>query len=264
MKNSEWFAVAVRLQREQLCASNFSTLGIEQFWPHYSETRHWKKRAAETVQRPLFPGYIFVHIQRHERDSIERNVPYVLGMVDSCGFLLPVEDVEIRRLRASMEANARPCHYLSAGEKVWIINGPLEGHCGILLRRKNSSTVVISVEMIQRSVSVEIQEDWLKSCNGFIINLPTDTQRFGLDLDLAKLTDEELEQIIAHGETKLTGEQLEHIAQSHQQQDQPISRAQLTRIWAGSAPASKENHHLPIPFEIWWQQFEVVASKLPA
>lgn len=163
--NYNWFAAQIKPQHEKKCSCFLSSKDIEHFLPLYSSISRWKNGQKKMIERPLFPGYIFVRIPRYER-AIVLNIPGVLNMVSSHGNMLALEDAEIERLQNGLgKLNAKPAFYLSAGEKVRIISGPLEGHNGILLRRKSLCEVVISVEMIQRSVAVEISEADLQKIN---------------------------------------------------------------------------------------------------
>ncbi len=155
---SQWFAAIIKSNHEKQSSKLLVSRSIEHFLPLYSQISNWRRGEKKLIERPLFPGYIFVHIPRYQR-TIVLETPGVLQIVSNHGHMISLEDSEIERLRLGLcKVNARPADYLSVGEQVRIAAGPLQGFNGILLRRKNLCEVVISVEMIQRSVSVEIAE----------------------------------------------------------------------------------------------------------
>jgi transcription antitermination factor NusG len=76
----------------------------------------------------------------------------------------PVEESEIaavQRIVAS-DALSRPWPFLNTGDRVQVIDGPLAGLEGILLEFKKSLRLVVSVTLLQRSVAVEIDGDWVR------------------------------------------------------------------------------------------------------
>jgi transcription antitermination factor NusG len=118
--------------------------------------RQWSHYRKVTVELPLFPNYIFVHILRRERiRAIE--VPGVLSLVGPNSVPAPLPDVEIESLRESLKLqNFAPHPYLVVGAKVRINKGPLAGRVGIVQRHKNGCRVVLTLSLIMRSFTVEV------------------------------------------------------------------------------------------------------------
>jgi len=131
---------------------------IECFLPMYSSLRRWKDRT-KRLELPLFPGYIFVQMTAQNRVQI-LSLPGVVQFVRFQGRPAPVPTSELEALRqgTSKSMVVQPHPYLQAGRKVRIISGSMAGVEGIFLRRKDQSRVIISISLIQRSVSVEIGE----------------------------------------------------------------------------------------------------------
>lgn len=150
-----WFAVFTKSHHEKCVAQHFALREIENFLPLYSEVHHWTNRRKTSVELPLFPNYLFVRIQGGERAPVLR-VPGVLSIV---GGPQPTElsEFEIEALRSGLRhCRVEPHAYLVVGDRVRIKAGPLCGMHGILIRKKSSLRVVLSISEIGRSLAVEV------------------------------------------------------------------------------------------------------------
>jgi len=151
-----WFAVFTKPRHEKRVAQQFAYREVNFFLPLYHPTHQWKNRRKILLDLPLFPNYIFVHIDRGERLRV-LSVPGVLGIVGNCRELSCVSEAYIESLREGLRlGKIEPHPYLSVGERVRIINGAMMGMEGILVRRKNAFRVVITLEMIRQSVAAEV------------------------------------------------------------------------------------------------------------
>jgi transcription antitermination factor NusG len=133
--------------------------GVANFLPVYEKISQWKDRSKQ-ITLPLFPGYLFVKILWHERLEVLKAFGVVHIVGDGYNPQAIPED-QILNIRAFEDKGFKydPHPYLHQGNKVRIVDGPLAGLQGILVRRKNDSRLVVSVDLIQRSVSVEI-DSW--------------------------------------------------------------------------------------------------------
>jgi transcription antitermination factor NusG len=106
---------------------------------------------------PLFPSYVFVRLPLRERLKVLQ-VPGVARLISFNGQPAALQDREIEALRASLAAQLRtePHPYLTVGRRVRFKSGPLEGVEGILIRKKNACRVVLSLDLIMKSASVEV------------------------------------------------------------------------------------------------------------
>jgi transcription antitermination factor NusG len=156
---SEWYAVYTRSHQERMVKTQLEGRGVENFLPSFEKVSQWKDRR-KLIQLPLFPGYLFVKIPLVRRVEVLKAYGAVQLVGNSAG-PLPIPEEEVARVKRFVEVGLKcdPHPYLKIGKKVRITEGPLEGLEGILVRTKNRSLFVISVEMIQRSVSVEL-EGW--------------------------------------------------------------------------------------------------------
>src|ERR1700761_9455998 len=132
-----WFAVFTRSHHEKRVARYYAEREIEYLLPVSRVERQWSHYRKVTIELPLFPNYLFVHISRRERTrAIE--VPGALSLVGQNGVPAPLPELEIESLRESLKlANCEPHPYLVAGARVVIRQGPLAGRMGIVLRNKN-------------------------------------------------------------------------------------------------------------------------------
>ena len=155
----KWFAVYTSPRHEKAVARHLQVRHIDSFLPLYTSVRRWKNRCQVPVEQPLFPSYLFVHIPRRESTRVLQ-VPGVVSIVSTGREPSALPSAEIESLRASLPLRQfEPHPYLVVGEKVRIIAGPLEGMVGVLLRKKNDLRVVLTLDLIMKSVAVEIGID---------------------------------------------------------------------------------------------------------
>ena len=151
-----WYALYTRSRHEKQVAAQLQGRDIEIFLPLYTSVRHWKDRRV-SLELPLFPGYIFVHASFQHRVDV-LSVPGAVRFVAFNGRPAALPESDLRRLRAGLDqgVRAQPHPYLKVGRRVRVRNGPLAGTEGILLRKKNQFRLIVSIDLIQRSVAVEI------------------------------------------------------------------------------------------------------------
>jgi transcription antitermination factor NusG len=151
-----WYALYTSANHEKGVAEQLARRSIEKFLPLYESVRRWKDRR-KLLQLPLFPGYVFVRVALRNRLPILQ-IPGVVRLVGSNGTPTPLFDEEVESLRRALESEVRaePHPYLSKGRKVQISTGPLAGRNAIVIRHKGKRRVVISTELIQRSIMLDI------------------------------------------------------------------------------------------------------------
>ncbi len=153
---SHWYAAHTRARHEKRVAEQLASRHVEFFLPLYLASHRWKDRIAR-LELPLFPGYIFVRLPLQQRRKV-LEIASVVSLVGPHGTPTPLLANEIESLRAGLEAQLRavPLPYLKIGRRVRVKNGPLMGAEGILLRKKDKFRIVLSIDLIMRSVAVEI------------------------------------------------------------------------------------------------------------
>jgi len=158
----QWYAVQVRSQHEDLVARHLRVRGMEAFLPLYKERHRWSDRFVE-IDVPLFPGYVFSQFNPLNRLPV-LTVPGVVHIVGTGKKLLPVDKTEIDAIQAAVrsEVPRQPWPFLQIGNKVKIEFGPLCGIEGILLAHRGHQRLVLSITLLQRSVAVQIDEEWVR------------------------------------------------------------------------------------------------------
>jgi transcription antitermination factor NusG len=151
-----WYAAYTCPRHEKRIAEQLQRKEVDFYLPLYETQHRWKDRKV-IVSLPLFPGYVFVHIALRDRLKV-LEIPSVVRLVgfDGAPTPLPEEEIQLLRSGLSQRLRAQPHPYLKAGRKVRVKSGPLQGAEGILLRHKDKLRVVLSVDLIMRSVAVEI------------------------------------------------------------------------------------------------------------
>lgn len=158
-----WFAAHTRSRHEKAVSEQLRRREIETFLPLYATIRRWKN-GDHRVELPLFPGYTFVRISVKDRLRVLK-IPGVVRLVGFNGAPAPIEEQEIESLRRALSAGvmASPHPYLTVGRRARITAGPLAGREGILIRRKGALRVVLSIEVIERSIQVDVAADSLET-----------------------------------------------------------------------------------------------------
>jgi transcription antitermination factor NusG len=155
---AQWFAVQTRHQHEKRIAERLRFTEMETFLPLHRAVHHWKNGVHADVELPLFPCYLFTRIKTSQRLRLLRE-PGIISIAASNSSPTPIPDEDICRLRLLADSvKAEPHPYLAIGERVKIITGPLAGMEGILVRKKHELRVVISIEIIMRSITLEVSE----------------------------------------------------------------------------------------------------------
>jgi transcription antitermination factor NusG len=151
-----WYAAYTLANHEKRVAEQLECKLIEQFLPVYGCVRRWKDRRME-LQVPLFPGYVFVRIPLEARLEILQ-LRSVVRLVGFNGYPVALPDDEIEALRRALHQRLRtePHPYLRIGRRVRIRSGPLQGMEGILVNHKGNYRVVLSIELIMRSIAAEV------------------------------------------------------------------------------------------------------------
>jgi transcription antitermination factor NusG len=155
-ENAGWWALYIRHQHEKVIAEMLCAKDFEVFLPLYESQRLWNDRV-KLLTLPLFPCYLFVRggHDRRARALMTPGVHMILSHGDQPA-IIPEEEVQAIRRTIEGPLRIEPHPYLKCGDKVRVKRGTLEGVVGILVRKKNTCRLVLSVDMLERSVGVEI------------------------------------------------------------------------------------------------------------
>jgi transcription antitermination factor NusG len=156
---TQWFALRVKARQEWRVNELLRHKGYELFLPTRAQTRG----GIQDHCRPLFPGYLFCRLDPRIRLPI-LTTPGVMGFVGAGKVPLPVEDEELDNVRVIVASrlSRENVPMLSKGDRVLVVEGPLRGIEGVLVRERNQWRVVVAITLLQRSVAVDINSGWLK------------------------------------------------------------------------------------------------------
>jgi transcription antitermination factor NusG len=158
VQGQEWYALYTCPRHEKCVAQQLEHRAIECYLPLYRSLRRWKDRRKE-LELALFPGYVFVRMQWRERLRILQ-VPSAVRLVSFNGKpqALPEGEIESLRERLGRGGRMEPHPYLREGRKVRVCAGPMQGLEGVIVRRKQGCRLVFSLDVVMRSVAVEVDE----------------------------------------------------------------------------------------------------------
>jgi transcriptional antiterminator NusG len=150
-----WYALQTRSRHEKIVREELATRSIEHFLPTVKRVSQWRDRRKE-IEFPLFPGYCFARFSLHNRLSVLQSP----GVVNIVGAVRPepIPDSEIDSLRIVMSNRIQYqlYPYLQEGSLVEVTDGPMQGVRGVLLRHARPYRLVLSINLIQRAVTVEV------------------------------------------------------------------------------------------------------------
>jgi len=156
---TKWYALTVRYQHERQTERALQSKGLETLAPFYRSRRQWSDRVKD-VELPLFAGYVLCKFALTERIPV-LDTPGVAKIVGFGGAMVALEDREIADIQRLLASNLpiEPWPYLKPGDRVRVERGALRGLEGSLLRTKDGLRLVIGVELLQRSITVELDQD---------------------------------------------------------------------------------------------------------
>jgi transcription antitermination factor NusG len=158
-EESGWYAVQTMARHEKRVAAQFEEKHVCTFLPLLGQIHRWSDRRVK-VEVPMFSCYAFVRIVHtvEERLKVLRT-PGVVGFVGSerQGTSIPDEQIESLRIVISENIPCFPHPFVSVGRRVRIRGGSLDGVDGILVRQGGNQSLVVSVELLQRSVSIQLE-----------------------------------------------------------------------------------------------------------
>ena len=165
---ASWFVVHTRSRHEQAVADLLRTKGIVAYLPRHEVWSRRRDRRMK-IEVPLFPGYLFVGAAEGELPLSDvlhsRGVVRLLGVK---GVPQPVPHTQIESLMAMTRSGEmlHPLSRLVRGARVRVLDGPFAGVEGVFLHRGGKDHLVVSIEMLNRSVMAEFQEGQLEKISG--------------------------------------------------------------------------------------------------
>jgi transcription antitermination factor NusG len=151
-----WYAIWTRSRHEHLVHKQLDQKGVEAFLPTVTRWSRWKDRK-KRIDWPLFPGYCFARFDWARRLAVLKCTG-VVTIVSCDGEPAPILDQEIDGVRrlVGTELLYDPCPLVREGMMVEVVRGPLTGVVGRLMRKGAHARLVLSIDLIGRAVSVEV------------------------------------------------------------------------------------------------------------
>jgi transcription antitermination factor NusG len=158
-----WYAVRTKAKHEAVAARFTEGRGVGVYLPVYEARRQWSDRV-KVIEMPLFSGYFFARVGHEERVKV-LEAPGVVGLVGFGGEPAPIPDCEIENIQKALRSGlpASPCPYVKVGDKVRIRSGPLVGLEGILQKVKNRWRFILTVDLLQKGVSIEVDSETVEA-----------------------------------------------------------------------------------------------------
>lgn len=158
--SNPWYALKVRTRSEPVAATALRNRGYDPFCPIYTQRRRYCDRT-KIVENAVFPGYPFCRFNLQKKVSVlsTQAIEYIVA---PGGVPAPVPDQQIDGIRRSLEAGAQPTPYFRAGQRVRVELGALAGVEGVLTRDSDMGRLIVSVDLLQRSVALHIDEEHVR------------------------------------------------------------------------------------------------------
>ncbi len=164
---ARWYAVYCRSRHERQVHERLSLKGIESWVADYETKVRWGKRMRKT-RKNLLPGYLLVHVAINPQNYL--SVLETKGVVTFIGKRWPdlsvIPDIQVENLQRLLKQGScpvQPVAYLRPGNWVQVTSGPLQGLLGRVQRlSRNKTNVIVSIDLLQRSVAVEIATEYLQ------------------------------------------------------------------------------------------------------
>lgn len=161
-RERKWYAAFTIPQHEKAVVRYLDMREIESFLPTYESTRIWKNRQRMKIVLPLFPSYVFVHLNSKERRTVLQS-PGVLQIVGNSREYASVCDSEIEMLRSdSFRKRVEPFHELVIGETVRIKRGVMQGVQGTLVKRCGGMRFVLTLQLINQNAAISVDAEELE------------------------------------------------------------------------------------------------------
>jgi transcription termination/antitermination protein NusG len=157
-----WFALQVRTRTECQVQVLLHGKGYETVLPTYTDCRRYSDRVRK-VQAAVFPGYVFCRFDATNRLPL-LGTPGVIQIVSLGRGPAPIDEAEMEGLQRLVHSRAdlRPWPWLTAGDRVRVEHGAFAGVEGVLVSTEGSDHLIISVTLLQRAASVNIDRVWVR------------------------------------------------------------------------------------------------------
>jgi len=154
-----WYAAWTRSRQEKVSAAMLEALNIETFLPLRSEVRQWSDRK-RLIETPLFSGYLFIRLNLAEdnRRLQVLKIPGIVGLVGNNTGPLPIPNQQIQDIRTMLSSGLAYTvgPMLKEGDRIRVVRGSLAGMEGTLVRTNSETRLVLTVDLVMRSLSIDV------------------------------------------------------------------------------------------------------------
>jgi transcription antitermination factor NusG len=158
-EESNWYAIHTKPRHEKWIAAQLKEKSVHTFLPLLEQIRQWSDRRSK-VEIPMFSCYAFVRIAHRTEERLKvLRTPGVLGFVGDERQGIPIPHEQIENLQTAIKGKI-PCAahpFINTGQRVRIRGGSLDGVEGILVGQGGEQSVIVSVELLRRSVSIRVE-----------------------------------------------------------------------------------------------------------
>ena len=158
--NPGWFALYTKSRHEKIVSRELEKKHIETFLPIRRIERRWSDRN-KIIEEPLFKGYLFVHMPWTARMDVLNTV----GAVSFVGKrpdqpAVHVPEIQLENIKRFLNENIQvdPFPYLKEGQRVYVRSGTFKGTEGFVVRKGRHCRLVISLDVLMQSISIEIDQ----------------------------------------------------------------------------------------------------------
>lgn len=161
--DKNWTIIYTKSRREKKVAQLCDHFGITHYLP-LEQRAHLYGRKKVTHQLPLFPGYLFCCCNKNDRYNLlmSHQIAKVLNVIDQVRLMNDLQKIYIAQ---QTELDLRPCQYFQKGQKVRILSGPLSGYEGVVAQIKTKNRLILNVDFIHSSASVEVENLTIEPIN---------------------------------------------------------------------------------------------------
>jgi transcription antitermination factor NusG len=180
-----WYALQIQSRLGRMASTALRTKGYDEFLPVYRTHRKCLHHVKD-IEVPLFPGYLFCRLDPSGRILPVLTTPGVIRIVSFGRVPIAMSEQEIEAVRKVILSGltAEPCAFAEAGCRVVLERGPLAGLEGLVISVAGSQRLVVSITLLQRSVSVEIDRGWVRALSPATVPLAAGMARTHQDQTL--------------------------------------------------------------------------------
>jgi transcription antitermination factor NusG len=166
-----WYAIRVRSNAEKTVFNALGHKGYDPYLPLYRKRTQWSDRVKD-LECALFPGYVFCPLDLAHRHAL-LSTPGVVSLVGFGGTAVPIPASEIESVRTAVSSGlpSVPWPFIKEGDRVRVCRGSMKGLEGLLVQDRGRCRVLVSVELLQRSIAVEIDRDWVEPLAASVVGI---------------------------------------------------------------------------------------------